>query len=131
MAQETILDVVRHEKLFRCIKCHICVPEHLCEQFSETCPIFKNTETSRDDIGEFMKTYAEENDIITRPRRSRIGSLKWYLEHGFEVKVVNQVIEYTPKPCLKPFGDAVSNARSAGDADHSKAIIADTMKPHR
>ena len=33
-----------------------------------------------------------------------------------------------PKPCFKPFGDAVSNARRAGDADPSKAIIADTMK---
>ena len=38
------------------------------------------------------------------------------------------MIEYTPKPCFKPFGDAVSNARRAGDADPSKAIIADTMK---
>ena len=35
---------------------------------------------------------------------------------------------YRPKPCFKPFGDAVSNARRAGDADPSKAIIADTMK---
>ena len=54
--------------------------------------------------------------------------LKWYLEHGLEVTRVCQVIEYTPKPCFKPFGDAVSNAHRAGDADPSKAIIADTMK---
>ena len=104
------------------------------------CPVFKNTEICRDDIGEFMKTYAEENDIMSRPRRSLIGSmkgekillatllLKWYLEHGLEVTRVYQVIEYTPKPCFKPFGDAVSNARRTGDADPSKAIIADTMK---
>ena len=38
------------------------------------------------------------------------------------------MIEYNPKPCFKPLGDAVSNARRAGDADPSKAIIADTMK---
>ena len=48
--------------------------------------------------------------------------LKWYLEHGLEVTCVYQVIEYTPKPCFKPFGDAVSNARRTGDADPSKAI---------
>ena len=55
--------------------------------------------------------------------------LKWYLEHGLEVMRVYQVTEYTPKPCFKTFGDAVSNpARRTGDADHSKAIIADTMK---
>ena len=50
------------------------------------------------------------------------------MEHGLEVTRVYQVIEYTPKPCFKPFGEAVSNARRAGDADPSKAIIADTMK---
>ena len=54
--------------------------------------------------------------------------LKWYLEHGLEVTKVHQVIEFTPEPCFKPFGDAVSDARRAGDADPSKAIIADTMK---
>ena len=54
--------------------------------------------------------------------------LKWYLEHGLEVTHVYQVIEYTPKPCLKPFGEAVSNARRAGDSDPSKAIIAEMMK---
>ena len=122
------------------LECDIHVPEHLREKFSEMCPVFKNTEISRDDIGEFMKAYAEENDIMSRPRRSLIGNmkgekillatplLKWYLEHGLEVTRVYQVIEYTPKPCFKPFGDAVSDARRAGDADPSKAIIADTMK---
>ena len=140
MTLQTILGAVKNETLFGCIECDIHVPEHLREHFSEMCPIFKNTEISRDDIGEFMKAYAEENDIMKRPRRSLIGSmmgekilyatplLKWYLEHGLEVTRVYQVIEYTPKPCFKPFGDAVSNARRAGDADPSKAIIADTMK---
>ena len=37
--------------------------------------------------------------------------LKWYLEHGLEVTKVHQVIEFTPKPCFKTFGDAVSDAR--------------------
>ena len=140
MTLQTILGAVKNETLFGCVECDIHVPEHLREHFSEMCPIFKNTEISRDDIGEFMKAYAEENDVMKRPRQSLIGSmigekillatplLKWYLEHGLEVTRVYQVIEYTPKPCFKPFGDAVSNARRAGDADPSKAIIADTMK---
>ena len=54
--------------------------------------------------------------------------LKWYLEHGLELTRVYQVIEYNSKPRFKPFGDAVSNDRRAGDTDSSKAIIADTMK---
>jgi len=87
-----------------------------------------------------MKTYAEEHNIMAQPGRSLIGSmkgdkilqathvLKWYLEHGLEVTKVHQVIEFTPEPCLKSFGDAVSDVRRAGDADPSKAIFADTMK---
>ena len=38
------------------------------------------------------------------------------------------VVEYTPKPCFKRFGNAVSDERRAGDRDPSQAIIADTMK---
>ena len=116
------------------------VPPHLKEKFSEMCPIFKNTNISRDDIGEYMKNYVEEHGIMAQSHRSLIGSLKgqkillatpllkWYLEHGLEVTKVYQVIEFTPKPCFKPFGDAVSDARRAGDADPRKAIIADTIK---
>ena len=99
------------------------VPEHLKEKFSEMCPIFKNTNISRDDIGDFMKAYAEEYNTMAQPRRSLIGSmkgekillatplLKWYLEHGLEISKVHQVVEFTPEPCFKPFvdaGDAVS-----------------------
>ena len=110
------------------------------EKFSEICPIFKTTNISRDDIGDFMKAYAEEHNIMAQPRRSLIGSmkgekilfstplLKWYLEHGLEVTKVHQVVEFTLVPCFKPFGDAVSDARRAGDADSRKAIIPDTMK---
>jgi len=77
---------------------------------------------------------------VNHLRKSLIGSnhgtkillatplLKWYLEHGLVVTKVYQVIEYTPEACFKPFGDAVSNARRAGDVDPSKSIIAETMK---
>lgn len=87
-----------------------------------------------------MKSYAEEYNIMTQPRRSLIGSmkgekillatllLKWHLERGLEVTEVHQVVEFTSEPCFKPFGDAVSDARRAGDADPRRAIIADTMK---
>ena len=63
---EQELDAVRDEKLFGCIECNIHLSEQLREQFSEMRPIFNNTEISRDDIGEFMKAYAEENDTMSR-----------------------------------------------------------------
>lgn len=57
-----------------------------------------------------------------------IPLIKWYLEHGLEVTRIYQAVEYTPVPCFQPFGEAVSDARRAGDVDPNKAIIADTMK---
>ncbi|KAJ8021643.1 hypothetical protein HOLleu_38905 [Holothuria leucospilota] len=77
---------------------------------------------------------------MQKPRRSLIGSMfgqkillitpivKWYLNHGLQVTRIYQVIEYSPESCFRVFGEAVSNARRAGDSDPSKAIIADTMK---
>lgn len=140
LTQAQILQAVLDEKLFGVVECDICVPEHLKEKFSEMTPIFKNVEISREDIGDYMRGFAEENKIMPRPRRSLIGSyfgkkvllatplLKWYLEHGLQVTRIYQVVEYTPSPCFKPFGEAVSNARRDGDRDPNKAIIADTMK---
>ena len=140
MSGERILSEVRNERLFGFVQVDIRMPEDLKEKFSAMCPIFKNTEISCDDIGEYVKAYAEENKIVAQPHRSLIGSmkrkkiqldttlLKWYLEHGLEVTKVHQVVKFTPDQCFKPFGDAVSDARRAGDADLSKAIIANTMK---
>lgn len=140
LTQAQILQAVLDEKLFGVVECDICVPEHLKEKSSEMTPIFKNVEISREDIGDYMRGFAEENKIMPRPRRSLIGSyfgkkvllatplLKWYLEHGLQVTRIYQVVEYTPSPCFKPFGEAVSNARRDGDRDPNKAIIADTMK---
>ena len=67
MSAERILSEVRHERLFGCVEVDIRVPEHLKEKFSERCPIFKNTEISLEDIGEYMKAYAEEHKIMAQP----------------------------------------------------------------
>ncbi|KAL9961203.1 hypothetical protein ACROYT_G030104 [Oculina patagonica] len=139
-SQKQILSAIRKNYLFGVVECDIHVPDHLKPKFNEMCPIFKNTEVERKDIGEYMRAFAEEHNIMPRPRKTLIGSfygekillatplLKWYLEHGLEVTRIYQVIQYTPVPCFKPFGEAVSDARRDGDANPDKAIIADTMK---
>ena len=140
MSLQRTLSEVRNERLFGCVEVDISVPDHLKEKFSEMCLIFKNTEIRCADIGDFMKSYAEEHNIMAQPRCSLIGSMKeekfllatplpkWYLEHGLVVTRIHQVVEFTPEPCCKPFGDAVSDTRRAGDTDPRKAIIAFTMK---
>ena len=66
--------------------------------------------------------------ITTVTRVTPLWIRQWYLMHGLIVDHVYQVVEYEPKPCFRHFGESVSTARRAGDADPDKAIIADTMK---
>ena len=140
MTQNEILAAVIDGTLFGMIECDIHVPPELRPYFSEMQPIFKNANVSRDDIGPYMRQYAEENDIMSTPRRMLIGSyrgekillttplLRWYIAHGLVVDHVYLIIEYEPKPCFRHFGESVSTARRNGDSDPDKAIIADTMK---
>ena len=87
-----------------------------------------------------MREYAEENDIISTPCRMLVGSyhgekilqaiplLRWYITHGLVVNRIYQIVEYHREACIRHFGESVSAPRREGDADHDKAIIADTMK---
>ncbi|XP_066278985.1 uncharacterized protein [Branchiostoma lanceolatum] len=140
MSEDQIRHAICAGELFGVIECDISVPEEHKKNFEEMPPIFKNVDISIDDIGPFMKQYAETNNIMTKSRRSLIGSmfgkkillatplLQWYLEKGLVVSHIHQVLEYVPKACFRAFGDRVSDARRDGDKDKSKKIIADTMK---
>ena len=140
MTHQQIIAAVVDGTLFGMVECDVRVPEHLQDHFAEMQPIFKNTTVTRDDIGPFMRQYAEEHNILTKPRRMLVGSyrgdkillttplLRWYIAHGLVVDHVYQVVEYEPKPCFRNFGESVSTARRNGDVDPDKAIIADTMK---
>ena len=140
MTQSEILADVVNGTLFGMVECDVHVPPDLRAHFAEMQPIFKNVTVSRDDIGPFMRQYAEENDIMSTPRRMLVGSyhgekillttplLRWYIAHGLVVDHVYQIVEYEPKPCFQRFGESVSTARRNGDADPDKSIIADTMK---
>ena len=137
MTQQQILAAVVDGTLFGMVECDVRVPEELQDYFSEMQPVFKNVSVTRDDI---MRQYAEEHDIISKPRVMLVGSfrgvkillatplLRWYLAHGPVVDRVYQIIEYEPNPCFRRFAESVSTARRAGDEDPDKAIIADTMK---
>ena len=140
MTQNEMLAGVVDGTLFGMVECDVRVPVELQDNFAEMQPIFKNAMVTRDDIGPFMRQYAVDHDIMSTPRRMLVGSyrgdkillatplLRWYLTHGLVVDHVYQIIEYSPKPCFRHFGESVSAARRAGDADPDKAIIADTMK---
>jgi len=94
----------------------------------------------RDDIGEHMKKFAEDNGLLIKPQKMLIGSffakkrlfitplLKWYVNHGLKVTKVYKVIQYLPIRCFGDFSIQVSEARRSGDADPNKAVLAQTFK---
>ena len=123
--QHWILTDVRAGTLFGIIEFDIPVPEELRSRFAEMQPVFKNITLTRDDLGPFMRRYAEDHDILTRPRCVLVGSfrgdkillgtplLRWYMGHG---------------PGHRVRSDSVPTARREGDAYPHKTIVADTMK---
>ena len=72
--EKTILSAIRKGLLFGVVECDICVPETLKQKFSEMPPIFKNTEICSEDIGPYMKAFAEEQNLMVRPHKSLIRS---------------------------------------------------------
>ena len=118
MTQQEIIAAVVDGTMFGMVECDVRVPEELQDYFSEMQPVFKNASVPRDDIGPFMRQYAEEHDILSKPRVMLVGSfrgvkillatplLRWYLEHGLVVDRVYQIIEYEPNPCFRRFGES-------------------------
>ena len=123
MTQRQILTDVRAGILFGMIQCDIRLPEELRAHFAEMQRLFKNVDLTRDDLGPFLRQYAEDRDIMARPRRILVRNFhgnkmlfasplqRWYLHHGLEVTHVYQMIEYELRPCFRRLGDSVSTAR--------------------
>ena len=59
MTQQQILTLFIYGTLFGMIECDVCLPEELQDYVSEMQPMFKNARVNRDDIGMFMRRYAE------------------------------------------------------------------------
>ncbi|XP_069109836.1 LOW QUALITY PROTEIN: uncharacterized protein [Argopecten irradians] len=140
MTMNQVLDFVRSEKIFGAVEVDIAVPPNLKDKFSEMSPIFANTDVPYECIGEYMQDIGERVGVSKKPRRLLVGGmratkillatplLKWYMEHGLIVSRVYTVVEYQPRACFKRFTEEISDARRAGDADPTLAIVAETCK---
>ena len=93
--------------LFGYVQCDIEVPQKLRVNFPNFPPIFKNTLVSKNDIADLMKTYAEEDGILSQPRKMLISSftlrngtlitplLLFYLQLGLVNTKIHRFVEYT------------------------------------
>ena len=136
---QKILKGVQCGELFDFVLVDIYTPNHLKQLFNEFPPIFKNAMVGREDVGELMKGFAEENGLLKKPRKMLISSYfgekillttplaKWYLDHGLVITKIYEFVEYAPEKPFEKFSLDVSDGRRIGEAS-SKKILADTWK---
>ena len=74
LAAEQPLEEKKKGKLFGYVQCNSEVPENLRVNFTNIPPIFKNTLVSKCDIVDLMKNYAEEERLLSQPRKMLISS---------------------------------------------------------
>ena len=94
---QKILKGVQSGELFGFVLADTYTPKHLKPFFNEFPPIFKNSMVGREDIGELIKGFAENNRVLKKPRRMLISSYfvekillttslaKWYLDMGYKL----------------------------------------------
>ena len=71
---QKILNGVQSGELFGFVLADIYTPNHLKQFFNEFPPIFKNAMVRREDVGELIKGFAEENGLLKKTRRMLISS---------------------------------------------------------
>ena len=122
LAVEQLLEEIMIGKLSGYLQCEFIVPENLKSKFGNLPPIFKNILGNKNDFGELMKTYAEEEGIMSQPRKMLISCftlqngtlitplLLFYLQLGFVCTKIHCFVEYTPKKCFNSFVQSAVDA---------------------
>ena len=115
LAAEQLSDEIKTGKLFGNVQCDIEVTDNLRSKFDNFRPIFKKNSVCKNDIGDLMKNYAEEERILSQPRKMlrynftlQNGTLitlllLFYLHLDLVCTKKHRFVEYTPKKCLKCF----------------------------
>ena len=73
LTKQQLLEGMKKGNFFGYVQRDIEAPENLRENFANFRPVFKNILVSKNDIGDLMKTYAEEEEIMSQPRKMLIS----------------------------------------------------------
>ena len=140
LTQVSLFAKIREDKLFGYVQCDFEVPDGLKYKFSNFPPMFKNFNVSRGDIGDYMRDYAIDDDLLKQPQRMLISSsklengtiitplLNFYLNLGLKCTKIYRFVQYTPKKCFNNFVQSVDDARKAVDENLESSVVAETMK---
>ena len=139
MTDNQLLEELKNVKIFGYVQCDIELPENLRTNFFKFPPMFRNTLVWRNDISDLMNRYAEEEGIITQPRKWLIscsdlqnGNLitppLWlFLQLGLVLTKMLRFLEYTPKRCFNSFVKSALDARRQEDENPNLNVITKTM----
>ena len=140
LTEQQLLEGIKKGNLFGYVQFDIEVPENLRANFANFPPIFKNTLVSKNDVGDLLETYAEEEAIMSQPLKMLISSftiqngtlifplLLFYLHLGLVCRKVHHFVEYTPKKCFDSFVQSAVDARRQGDENPNSSVVEETMK---
>ena len=104
IAAEQLLEEIEEAKLFGYVQCDIELPEKLRSKLVNLPLIFKKTLVSKSAIGDLMKNYAEEERLLSQPRKMLISSftfqkgtlptplLLFYLQLGLVVTKIHRFV---------------------------------------
>ena len=108
LTQKSLLAKIREDKLFGYVQCDLEVPDGSKYKLSNFPRVFKNFNVSRADIGNYMRDYAIDNDLLKQPQRMLISSFKlengtvitpllnFYLSLGLKCTKICRFVQYTP-----------------------------------
>ena len=132
---EQPLQGITEGRLFGYVQCHIEVPEHLRDYFSNFPSIFKNNVESRNDIGDLMKEYAKKEGFMPQPKSMLISSfivlngtiitplLLFYLKLRLVCKKIHRFVQYTPRNCFNNFVQSAVDARRQGTKIQFRVLL--------
>ena len=90
LTQESLLAKIREDKLIGYVQCDLEVPDGLKDKFSNFPPIFKNFNVSPADVGDYMKYYAIDNNLLKQQQRMLTSSFR--LENGTVITPFTQLL---------------------------------------
>ena len=140
LAEHQLFEGKKKGNLFGYVQCDIEVPENLKETLANFLPTFMKTLVSKSDIGDLMKNYAEEEKLLSQPRKMLISSftlqngtlitplLLFYLQLGLVCTKIHRFVDYTSKKCFNSFVQSAVDARRQGDENPNSNVVAETMK---
>ena len=140
LTEQQLLEGIKKGNPFGYVQSDIELPECLRAKFAILPPVFKNILFSKNDIGDLMKTYAEEEGIMSQPRKMLISSftlqngtlinplLLFYQQLRFVATKIDRFVEYTPRKCFNSFVQAAVDARRKSDKNPNSSAVAETMK---